>query len=454
MINQFYELNDTPQKLAQKIITKLSEEGPLTIPIDPFKLLARFGVFYQFREFDKLEGIYLVPKNKDDVAVVGINTKRPIERQRFTAAHELCHHIKDREDQLCPMRGTKSAIEKYADEFAAELLMPDNEFRREANKLISDGFVSFDNALLLSVKFGVSFEACVFRLAYKCRLIEGDTAAKTIKSRIRKFKPNKRKENLDLASFELDLLAQIVDSNTYFFEQRDTLIWNKFKNDYIYNESRLEGSTLDYFEVVEIITDLRLNKQNSEYCKSEFIEVIETAGQSVLYDFISNTASEPTIFSILDLHKMLFKYAPFPEAAGQFRTNNTCVSNSELETADYMDIFNRVADLDERLNTLLVNREFSSCSKYMEEAIKIHYELTTIHPFSDGNGRVSRTLLNWLFSLKKLPPVYLKHTNKEIYYDALYMADTENNFDMLVELFYLESIQSINQIFDSRKILK
>ena len=48
---------------------------------------------YQLMEFENLEGIYLVPEGEKDLPVVGINYKRKITRQRFTAAHELCHHL-------------------------------------------------------------------------------------------------------------------------------------------------------------------------------------------------------------------------------------------------------------------------------------------------------------------------------------------------------------------------
>ncbi|MBZ9685711.1 hypothetical protein G9F72_005020 [Clostridium estertheticum] len=41
----------------------------------------------------------------------------------------------------------------------------------------------------------------------------------------------------------------------------------KFKNDFIYNENRLEGINIDLEEVAEILTDIRIHKQDSKYCK-------------------------------------------------------------------------------------------------------------------------------------------------------------------------------------------
>ncbi len=45
-----------------------------------------------------------MPEDGNDIPMAGINYKRKITRQRFTAAHELCHHLKDcRKWRGCPL---------------------------------------------------------------------------------------------------------------------------------------------------------------------------------------------------------------------------------------------------------------------------------------------------------------------------------------------------------------
>lgn len=158
---------DSPQQLAEKIIDKLREDDEIKFPLDPFELLSKNGIIYQFRDFKELEGIYIVPESEDDIPIIGININRPITRQRFTAAHEFCHHIKDRTSSACPIWGNKDRSEKFADSFASELLMPREFFNVEIKKAIKDRYVSFDDALKLSIYFGVSFESCIFTLAYR-----------------------------------------------------------------------------------------------------------------------------------------------------------------------------------------------------------------------------------------------------------------------------------------------
>jgi len=62
------------------------------------------------RDFGHLEGVYIPAAHEKDIPMVGINMSRPITRQRFTAAHELCHYFRDSEQQICPI-GSKSALE-------------------------------------------------------------------------------------------------------------------------------------------------------------------------------------------------------------------------------------------------------------------------------------------------------------------------------------------------------
>ncbi len=154
MINEFdfSPYTYSPEVLANKVLSVYFDGKVPSFPIDPFKIIHAMDVFYQFRDFKELEGIYLVPEDDTDIPLVGINKNRPITRQRFTAAHELCHHIKDRYSAiLCPIKGNeKDAKEKFADRFASELLMPTKYLKETSEKYLKNGFVDFDSIIYLA----------------------------------------------------------------------------------------------------------------------------------------------------------------------------------------------------------------------------------------------------------------------------------------------------------------
>ncbi len=67
MSEKFFELEMSPQALAERMLEdRFGKEMP-SIPIDPFKLMREYGIIYQFMEFEDLEGIYLVPEGDNDM---------------------------------------------------------------------------------------------------------------------------------------------------------------------------------------------------------------------------------------------------------------------------------------------------------------------------------------------------------------------------------------------------
>jgi Zn-dependent peptidase ImmA (M78 family) len=162
------------KKMAAAYLVKYFGNQKIEYPINPFQMLKDEGVLFSLMNFKKLEGVYIPPSSLDDVPVVGINANRPITRQRFSAAHELCHHLRDADKQIsCPI-GSKNAIERFAEGFAAALLMPVGELRAQVNKRKNSNHnISFDDVLEIAEYFGVSFQACLFR--YLQRQSDGRT---------------------------------------------------------------------------------------------------------------------------------------------------------------------------------------------------------------------------------------------------------------------------------------
>ncbi|MEZ0577301.1 ImmA/IrrE family metallo-endopeptidase [Nocardioides sp. MH1] len=141
--------------------------GPfgVDVPVDPVSIARSLGVDVFTANLDMGVAGLLVKRAGQDPAIY-LNANDSENRQRFTCAHELGHYIRrsgnddegweyvDRRDQLSSA-GTDPE-ERYANGFAAQLLMPEHEVRSQAKK--------FD-AAALAYTFGVSLEAMNNRLA-------------------------------------------------------------------------------------------------------------------------------------------------------------------------------------------------------------------------------------------------------------------------------------------------
>ena len=84
-----------PEELAAFYLSVYFGNQKIEYPINPFQMLKDEGILFSLMSFKKLEGVYIPATDEDDLPTVGINVNRPITRQRFTAAHELCHHFRD-----------------------------------------------------------------------------------------------------------------------------------------------------------------------------------------------------------------------------------------------------------------------------------------------------------------------------------------------------------------------
>jgi hypothetical protein len=105
---------------------------------------------------------------------------------------------------------------------------------------------------------------------------------------------------------------------------------------------------------------------------------------------------------------------------GEYKTmpNNVRLSNGEIfEYAAPEDVLPKMQELLDWYNGV-------GEQDPIEVAALLHYRFVCIHPFDDGNGRVSRLLLNYHLLRAELPPVIIKSKDKTAYLNALNEADT------------------------------
>ena len=427
---------DNAEQLAAAYLLHYFRDQEISYPINPFQMLINEGVKFAIRDFGKLEGVYVPALSQDDIPIVGLNINRPITRQRFTAAHELCHYFRDSEQQICPI-GSKSAVEKFADSFASGILMPLGELRLQVRKREKNGYVEFDDILEIADYFGVSFESCLFRIAYFIHAVPGNTEASELKKKIRKYKPDSRRRERGFNNVSLyEGLINSYEHALRLVPNEFTL--NVFQNEYVYNDSRMEGVDIDIETAAEIVTDIRLSKQSSKYCSEENEAFLSIAGHTAMYSYIFELPlpDRCSVFETVTLHRKLFSCFPHPEFGGQFRQSNTLVLGAKFETIDYKEIIQEMMKIDTKVKLLYEKRSEHSISSYIKTAVQLHHELTVIHPFGDGNGRTLRAFFNVIVVRNKLTPVYIKVEDKDEYVSALAAADRSADYAPLFEFFF------------------
>ena len=437
-------------QLASVFLREYYGAKEISYPINPFQMLRDLKIAFVLRPFNKYEGIYIPAEDEGDFPIVGINLKRPIVRQRFTAAHELCHHLKDVHSGCACLINAKSEIERYAENFASELLMPTEELRKQVCRYAKGGYIDFDGVLKVADYLGVSFQSCLYKIAYRLHMIQGDTDPETLRKLATKNKPSlKRREQ---GMYDTVLYEQLFDAIGDNFKLKPTeFACQKFKTEYVFHDSRLEGIDIDVETTAAIVTDLRIYKQESSYCSETNQNLIEVAGLTLAYDYaFGNIENEISVYDAKHLNEQLFSTAPCPEFGGRYRESNTLVLGAKFETIDYRKIPEEMHFLDKDIKELMAEFEGMPLSKFVERVIQIHHRLTVIHAFRDGNGRTSRAFANMLLLKRNVSPVFFRDKEKDEYKEALKEADMTGKYDMLYERFFKSILNSYAILSDFR----
>jgi len=182
---------------------------------------------------------------------------------------------------------------------------------------------------------------------------------------------------------------------------------------FTYNTSKIEGSTLTLKETADLLQE-QITPKNKAL---KFVREAE-AHKTIFYQMLENK-NKLDLATILYWHKELFKEAD-PEIAGKIRAHPVTIARSKVELP-----------LPAELNSLLkefftwYNKYYGKINPVLMAAL-VHLKFVSIHPFSDGNGRISRLMMNHTLNSLGYPMLNIEYTNRNAYYTALERSQTRN----------------------------
>jgi len=96
---------------------------------------------------------------------------------------------------------------------------------------------------------------------------------------------------------------------------------------------------------------------------------------------------------------------------------------------------NVATDLTELLAELEDIQTLTEPIKILKAATYFRVRFECIHPFADGNGRVGRTMMNFLLMSHNHPPLIVYDEDRDIYYSALEHYNKEEDIEPLFVFF-------------------
>ncbi|MCE4956718.1 ImmA/IrrE family metallo-endopeptidase [Macrococcoides caseolyticum] len=406
------------RELAEYTLNKCFDEG-IHSKVDVFNLCRVLDANYVPSDLDDVDGIYITERRDGEKilnrAIIGLNiNKVSLRRLKFTLAHELCHHIKDFEKQQQVTLNEDldipySKVEKFANTFASYLLVPHLKLKNKLDEFSGKKKLSDADIICLADYFEVSKSMITYRLD---RLnISYELGSGSLST------------DIDL-KIKLQYIKGIFSNSKKLFDsyRRANIM------EIVSNDSRFEGIKLEIEEISEIIFDIDGFLEEGKILSENEMQII---GLYYMYEKLLEENDIPDQYKLQDYHSYLYKMSK--EYVKGFRRSDNYITGAKVQTPSHTKVQEEMYLLAKDIRFIFDGSSREVNLEFVNSLAKIHQKITWIHPFSDGNGRVSRLLNNWLLQLKEYPYMVIKVKDKDSYLRCLQEAD-EYNFKPLIEL--------------------
>lgn len=206
-----------------------------------------------------------------------------------------------------------------------------------------------------------------------------------------------------------------------------------FDVEWTYHSNAIEGSTLTLRETEVVLHDgLTIGGKTLR-------EHLEATNHKQAIDFVEALAREAeslTEHNLRQIHALVLKGID-DEEAGRYRRGQVRISGSEFIPPDPSAVPGLMRDF-----IAWLTDEAQSRSP-VERAALAHFRLVDIHPFTDGNGRTARLLMNLILIRAGYPPAVVRQEERLRYYEALDQAHAGNT-----DLFVMMMAEAVEKSLD------
>lgn len=131
------------------------------------------------------------------------------------------------------------------------------------------------------------------------------------------------------------------------------------------------------------------------------------------------------------------------ERPGEYKHHDYVTGKNEVGAS--------VEDVQEEVCELLDELTDIDNKNALVAAAYFHAKFENIHPFSDGNGRVGRLLMNYILLIHNHPPITIHEEDRKDYYNALEKFDEELELNSLIDFLKSQLVKTWEKQLDKSK---
>lgn len=193
-----------------------------------------------------------------------------------------------------------------------------------------------------------------------------------------------------------------------------------FEVNYVSGTTRYEGNTLTLEQTKDLLLAGILPKDRSSR------EIYEVDNFKKVIRYRNSYKKKVNLDFIRNLHALIMDNID-NESAGTFRrTDDVIIAGCSMDLAPAAVIED---ELIQAINDYY--SDLKSGKHPFESTILFHYRFETIHPFTDGNGRVGREVLNFMLMRERFPKLLFLGKDRELYISALKLGNEDHLSEMV-----------------------
>lgn len=201
-----------------------------------------------------------------------------------------------------------------------------------------------------------------------------------------------------------------------------------------YNSNAIEGTSLSLRETSMIINDNVVPKNAS------LREVNEAKNHREALEFLSYYGGDVNEKLILKLHGIIMK--GMDDKRGKYRETGVFIIGSDVNLPHHSDVPKLMKNL---VKWYKKNKNMHP----LELAAMFSMKFVTIHPFTDGNGRISRLLMNYILKKNGYPEINIYVKDRNNYMKVVRKAN-DGNYEMIIDFLFRTLKKNYRFLYDDK----
>jgi len=214
-----------------------------------------------------------------------------------------------------------------------------------------------------------------------------------------------------------------------------------------YHSTAIEGSTLTEGQVYNLL-DLDVPAKNKPFSEQQMVidhqkALIYTINKAKEKQPFTETFIKETGAMVVKNTGTIYNTAlgTFDSTKGEYRLLNVFAGARRFPDSSKVPALMKTfcKEINEKIADIQTFEEICKL------AFEVHYRFVGIHPFADGNGRVSRLLMNYVLAMFDLPIFYVFRSSRISYIQALEKARNANNINYFYDFMFGQYKKFINK---------